>query len=199
MAARVKKRSYDSHATRERILDVAADAFGRHGYHATSMHDIMRDAGVPGGSMYHYFPSKKSLGLAVINERVARSVGETWIEEVASGPNAQRAILGVFADVAQGLDQRGEVIGCPITNLAVELALLDRDFQQALNGVYDAWGDAVRKRLILGKQTAAQRKEAAALATLVVATFAGAMTLAKTAQSAQPLRDCARLLSPLLG
>ena len=197
MAAR-KKRSYDSHATRERILDIASEGFQRHGYHATSMHDVMRDAGVPGGSMYHYFPSKKSLGLAVINERVARSVRETWIEQVASAPNAQRAVLGVFADVARGLEQRGEVIGCPITNLAVELALLDRDFQEALNGVYAAWGDAVRDRLMLGKRSAAQRKEAAALATLVVATFAGAMTLAKTAQSAAPLRDCARLLAPLL-
>ncbi|MGG2362649.1 TetR family transcriptional regulator, partial [Salmonella enterica] len=83
--------------------------FQRRGYHATGMHDLMRQAGVTGGALYHHFPTKKALGLAVIAERVARQVQETWIDPVVAAPTAAAGIRAVLADIIAGLDARGAV------------------------------------------------------------------------------------------
>lgn len=199
MAKPRAKRSYDSHATRERILDVASDAFQCRGYHATSMHDLMEAAGVPGGSMYHYFPAKKDLALAVIRERVAAAVRATWIAPLEGASSASRAVLAVFDDVAESIDRRGgAAIGCPVSNLAVELALVDRSFQSALAEIFAEWGEAVRERLARDAKTASQRTAASTLATAIVAAFSGSMTLAKTRASAEPIRECARAIATLL-
>ena len=100
------------------------------------MHDIMRIAQVPGGSVYHYFPTKKSLALAVIEERVAESLAEAWIEPLRKAPSASQGILSVFDAVAKSLSDRA-VLGCPVTNLALELSLVDPDFQNALRAAFE--------------------------------------------------------------
>jgi len=44
--------------TRAKILDAAEEVFGRLGYHATSVGEITKRAGVGMGTFYLYFPSK---------------------------------------------------------------------------------------------------------------------------------------------
>ena len=61
--------------TRERILGVAAEWFGTHGYAATSIRDIAREVGVTVGAIYVHFPSKDRLLVAVYEEGVRR-IGE---------------------------------------------------------------------------------------------------------------------------
>jgi TetR/AcrR family transcriptional repressor of nem operon len=198
MKERRIKRAYDPEGTRGRILDAAANEFQHRGYHATSMHDIMRIAQVPGGSVYHYFPTKKSLALAVIEERVAESLAETWIEPLRKAPSASQGILSVFDAVAKSISDRA-VLGCPVTNLALELSLADPDYQHALRAAFDRWERAIAERL--REQQAAQKRKTidpTGLATLVVAIFSGAMSLAKAAQSAAPLRTCRREIVRLL-
>jgi TetR/AcrR family transcriptional repressor of nem operon len=192
------KRAYDPEGTRGRILDAAADEFQNRGYHATSMHDIMRIAGVPGGSVYHYFPTKKSLALAVIKERVAANLAETWIEPLRKASSASKGILAVFDAVANNAGHRA-VLGCPVNNLALELSLIDPDFRGALRTVFDTWERAIAERLCDELATRKRGKaDSAGLATLVVAIFSGAMSLAKAAQSTAPLRACRRELVRLL-
>jgi len=192
------KRAYDPGATRGRILDVAADEFQRRGYHATSMHDIMRIAAVPGGSVYHYFPTKKSLALAAIRERVAEHLAETWIEPLRKAPTTSQGILSVFDAVTKSIGDRA-VLGCPVTNLALELSLADPDFQHALRACFDRWEKAIADRLREEHPAPKQKTiDSAGLATLVVAIFSGAMSLAKAAQSTAPLRTCRREIVRLL-
>jgi TetR/AcrR family transcriptional regulator, repressor for uid operon len=55
-------------ARRENILDAAEQCFAQAGFHATSMQDICREAGVSPGALYVYFRSKEDL-IAGIAER----------------------------------------------------------------------------------------------------------------------------------
>ena len=57
---------------RDRLLDAAAARICRHGYHATSMRDIARAAGMLPGSIYYHFESKEALLIAVYAEGVRR-------------------------------------------------------------------------------------------------------------------------------
>ena len=180
------QRAYDPQRTRRRILDVAAEAFQTRGYNATSMHGVMDAARVPGGSLYHHFPTKKSLALAVIEECVAEEVRKTWIDPILQSRNAASAVDAIFKSVADDVERSGVVSGCPLNNLAMELSRADPDFQRATQEVFVRWQGALARRFD------------DATATFVVAAFSGAMALAKTAQDATAIRACGRMLARVL-
>ncbi|QCI67725.1 TetR/AcrR family transcriptional regulator [Phreatobacter stygius] len=191
---RERKRINDPEGLRRRLLDVAFDAFQAGGYHATSIHELMRLAGATGGALHHHFPSKKALGLAVLHERVAAAVEATWIAPVASAASARSGILAVFEAIATGLDERGAVRGCPLNNLALELSLADAEFRAAAEGIFAGWRQA-----LAAKFRAERSDQPETLATFVVAAYSGAMALAKAEQRAAPLRACAGQLALMLG
>ncbi|SDR43499.1 transcriptional regulator, TetR family [Rhizobiales bacterium GAS191] len=196
--ARERKRSNNPEALRRRVLDVAAAAFQSGGYHSTSTHDIMHEAGVTGGALHHHFPTKKSLGLAVIRERVAPAVEETWIAPIRAARTAVEGIVDTFDAIAASLDERGRVLGCPLNNLALELSLADPDFQAAIGEIFDAWRKAISEKMRAEKTGSAMTSGAEDWGTFVVASYSGAMAMAKAHQSSEPLRTCARQLATLL-
>ena len=184
---------------RNRLLDVAAEAFQSLGYHNTSMHDVMRNAKATGGAVYHHFPSKKALGLAVIRERVAKAVEETWIEPVKSARVTREGILAVFDQLIAELDRGKRILGCPLNNLALELSLADPEFQIAIQEVFEQWRIAIAQKLRSDKSRGLLKKfEPEAFATFVVACLSGAMALAKASQNAKAIRACARQLARIM-
>lgn len=56
---------------RAQLLDVARRVFGSSGFHAVSMEEVAREAGVTKPILYDHFPSKKELYLALIDEDLA--------------------------------------------------------------------------------------------------------------------------------
>jgi AcrR family transcriptional regulator len=194
-----RRRVNDPDGLRGRLLDAAASAFDSRGYSATSMQDVMRAAGATGGATYHHFPTKKALALAVIRERVAKSVDETWVAPIRSARSTADGVLTIFAQVIAELEHRGAVAGCPLSNLAVELSLADPDFRLAMNGVFDSWRRAIADR-IRAEQASGGLEDADAdeLATFAVASYSGAMALAKASQSSAPLKSCAVQLARVM-
>ncbi|WP_434722282.1 TetR/AcrR family transcriptional regulator [Mesorhizobium sp. RIZ17] len=197
MASR-KKRTNDPDGMRRRVLDVAEGSFQARGYHASSLGDLMAAAGVTGGALHHHFPTKKALALAVIEERVAAAVQETWIDPVLAAPTARQGVRAVFEAVAAELEQQGYVRGCPLNNLAHELSLADDDFRSALAGIFAGWrqaiADKIRADQLDGREGGTDPDRFAALA---VAAYSGAMSMAKTSQDAGVLRECLRGLEEL--
>jgi AcrR family transcriptional regulator len=193
------RRSNDPEAMRRRVLDVAAAAFQARGYHSTSTHDIMREAGVTGGALHHHFPTKKVLGLAVIRDRVGQAVEDTWTEPIRTAPTAAEGIREVFEQLTASLDARGTVLGCPLNNLALELSLADPEFQQAVQSVFERWQTALAEKLRADQAVGALKDvEPEHLATFIVAAYSGAMAMAKATQSSKPLAICAQQLAAFL-
>jgi AcrR family transcriptional regulator len=194
-----RTRLNDPEAMRRRVLDAAAEAFQSRGYHSTSTHDIMRSAGVTGGALHHHFPSKKALGVAVIRERVAKAVEQAWIEPVLSARTATDGILQAFSQISKGLDQRNVVLGCPLGNLAIELSLADADFREAIQDVFERWRKALAQKLRADRAAGILPAfDPDGFATFVVASYSGAVALAKAEQAADPLKTCARQLAAIM-
>jgi AcrR family transcriptional regulator len=63
-------------ATRERLMEAARDAFGRKGYEATSVAEILDAAGIAKGALYHHFATKEELFDAVLDRLVEEIAGE---------------------------------------------------------------------------------------------------------------------------
>jgi TetR/AcrR family transcriptional regulator, transcriptional repressor for nem operon len=193
---REKIRTNDPEGMRRKVLDVAEAVFQEKGYHATSLGDLMKAAGVTGGALHHHFPTKKAIGLAVIEERVAAAVEETWIRPVTAAISARDGVRQVFAVIADELDAQGFVRGCPLNNLAHELSLADDDFRMVLAGIFEAWRAAIADRMRLDQEAGAEEGvDPDRFAALTVATYSGAMSMAKTEQDAAMLKVCAEALT----
>lgn len=52
-------------ATRAHLIEVATRLFATHGYDGTSIDAVLAESGVSRGSLYHHFPGKEALYLAV--------------------------------------------------------------------------------------------------------------------------------------
>jgi len=65
--------------TRDRILEAALEVFARKGYHRAAVDDIVRGSGTSKGAVYHHFPNKEALFLALVEdlaERMAAAVAQ---------------------------------------------------------------------------------------------------------------------------
>lgn len=192
MAGRI--RSNDPEGVRRRILDAAFEAFQARGYHATSVQDLLQLSRSSGGALHHHFPTKKALALAVLRERVAQAVETTWIAPLRTHASACEGIAEILAAIRAELDQRGSVRGCPLNNMASELALADPDFQAVAAHLFAGWRNALAARL----REDGVPGDCELLASIVVSAYSGAMAQAKAAQDSTPLAACAEALDRLL-
>lgn len=189
-------RRNDPQGVRSRLLDTAADLFQEQGYNATGMRDIMAATEISSGALHHHFPTKHALAVAVITERVAPAVRETWIDPVRSSSSLSRGVAEIFADLIRSIERQGYVRGCPLNNLAVELAYASPEYREPLQAIFREWETALAQRLS-GTRAGARldRAQRTAAANFVIAAYSGAMNLAKATQSAAPLRSAAAMLS----
>ncbi len=81
-------------ARRQQILDAARTCFLRNGFHATSMQDVIVEAGLSVGAVYRYFKSKNDI-VEAIAEQYAGQVSDLLATLVADPDRS-------LADVMQG-------------------------------------------------------------------------------------------------
>jgi AcrR family transcriptional regulator len=93
-----RKPRTDAQRNRERILEVAKEAFSRHGAN-TSLDDIARQAGVGAGTLYRHFPTRDDLLEAVYRTEVERlAAAERKFAEDLAPMEALRAWMLLFVD-----------------------------------------------------------------------------------------------------
>jgi AcrR family transcriptional regulator len=94
----IRKPRADAERNRERILQVAKDAFTRWGANI-SMDDVARRAGIGPGTLYRHFPSRDALLAAVYRSEVEKLAGaEREFSERMSPIEALRAWMLLFVD-----------------------------------------------------------------------------------------------------
>jgi AcrR family transcriptional regulator len=72
-------------ARRQQILDAARRCFVTEGFHATSMQQVIAEAGLSVGAVYRYFPSKSDL-IVGIAQQMADSI-TTQLATIADAPD----------------------------------------------------------------------------------------------------------------
>lgn len=93
-----RKPRADAERNRDRILEVAKDAFTKFGAEA-SLDDIAKQAGVGAGTLYRHFPSREALIEAVYRTEVAKlAAAERNFAEKMPPIEALRAWMMLFVD-----------------------------------------------------------------------------------------------------
>src|SRR5438045_8490005 len=82
---------------REHILDIACNLFHEKGFNGVSVDDVALAAGIKKANLFHYFPSKQELGLAVF-DYVAKAYKESVVLQFAeAGVDPIEAVAGLFS------------------------------------------------------------------------------------------------------
>ncbi len=93
-----RKPRADAERNRDRILEVAKDAFTKFGAEA-SLDDIAKQAGVGAGTLYRHFPSREALIEAVYRTEVEKlAAAEGNFAETMPAIEALRAWMMLFVD-----------------------------------------------------------------------------------------------------
>ncbi|WP_151898106.1 TetR/AcrR family transcriptional regulator [Streptomyces sp. C8S0] len=111
--------------TRTRLVQTARALIHGSSYAEVGVGDLCREAGVHRGSLYHFFPSKEAVGLAVIdaNWEVLKAVLDEAFGSEAPPLERIDAFLDGFTGMLTAARERmGTVPGCAIGNLALELS-----------------------------------------------------------------------------
>ena len=85
-AERTNKNVERGRATRAHVIEVATRLFAEHGYDGTSIEAVQAAAGISRGSLYHHFPGKEALFLAVLEDVGAR-VSQRGMEVARDAPD----------------------------------------------------------------------------------------------------------------
>ncbi|WP_163509020.1 TetR/AcrR family transcriptional regulator [Fodinicola acaciae] len=175
-------------ATRARILEHAAELIYTRGVHATNNEQLRRAAGISGSQLNHYFPTKESLVLAVIQWQAERILTFHRSERFASFENLDA--LREWADFYVSYE-RSYREGCTLGSLASEIIKTDLDVRAELANAFEQWADIFRTGLERMRRLGRINADAdpAQLAHLLLSAFQGGMLLAQVARDITPLKD----------
>lgn len=108
--------------TREEIIRRGADLIHAQGFNATGLQQILQAAGIPKGSFYFYFRSKDHFGLEII-DYFGTQIGDVFSRFLQDQNAPPLVRLENLLDYFESLfEKNGCGLGCPIGNLALELA-----------------------------------------------------------------------------
>jgi AcrR family transcriptional regulator len=186
--------------TRIKIVNAAYEEIHKVGFQAASIQNILKDTGLTKGALYHYFPNKNELGVAVINEVISTSVDEAWIFPLQKNKDPILVLQQLIVDVGNQITQEDIRLGCPLNNLSQEMSGINEQFRDLLQAIFKKWMDAIEVALAEGKKQnyVAESINIQQFAAVFVATLQGCIGIAKNSNSKELLIDCGHVLINLL-
>lgn len=186
--------------TRQTLLEAAFAEIHRNGFQAASLAQILADTGLTKGALYHHFPDKKALGLAVVEEVIRPRLAAMMFEPLADTSQPLAAMQALLADKAAEDDPYAVKLGCPLNNLMQEMSPVDESFRLHLNDVFEAWVGVVAAALERGKTAGEVRRDVDAEATafFIVSALEGCVGMSKNTQSVAAYRSCLAQLGRFL-
>lgn len=176
--------------TRERLLDAAMQLFWEKGYNSTSIADVLGWAQANAGSLYHFFPTKQDLLVAVLT-RFRDGIYPMLLEPAWEGvDDPLERIFALLARYRQALVDTDCFYGCPIGSLALELHEPDPPVRELLAANFSAWTAAVEGCLDAAADRLAPDVDRHALAQFILTTMEGAVMQARTHRTLEPYDAC---------
>jgi TetR/AcrR family transcriptional repressor of nem operon len=175
--------------TRKALVWCGTELLTERGFQITGIDEVLKRVGVPKGSFYHYFKSKDDFGHAVIDnyddyyaKKMDRIFGDT------SQSPLQR-LVNFTVNAKNGMVKFDFKRGCLIGNLGQELAALDTQFRERLEGVLVSWekrvSDCLSEAIDIGEVAPGQDPQA--LSRFFWVGWEGAILRSKLMRSLEPI------------
>lgn len=166
--------------TRTRIVRAAMDLFWSKGYNSTSIADILSRTQLNSGSLYHAFPGKQDVLVAVL-EAYRDGLYPMLLEPAWDG--VEDPIEKIFALLERyrwHIVETDCTYGCPIGSLALELHEADPVVRNLLAVNFAGWTRAIETCLEGAADRLPADLDRKALAEFVLTTMEGGVMQART-------------------
>jgi AcrR family transcriptional regulator len=132
---------------RRQLRQAALAVCSRKGYHHTRMEDVVREAGLSKGALYHHFRNKEQLFMAVLEEMMQESQTELELA-LAQTTSVEAALRQIFEQLLVAIERQPELY-CGLMDFLL-LALRKREFRASLSARYEQLIAQTEAALILG-------------------------------------------------
>jgi TetR/AcrR family transcriptional repressor of nem operon len=185
--------------TKERILSTARELFHGRSYADVGIKEICTLAKVQKGSFYHFFPSKRDLAMAVIDDMADDwahgFVAEAFDEALPPMERLDYMVDAVYYWQKAAKNLEGRMPGCLFGNLALEISTRDEVIRARINAVFAKasapFHEALEEAVEIGEIPPLDTQ---ATATAMLAYLEGVILLAKTRNDPEVVR----LLGPAI-
>jgi AcrR family transcriptional regulator len=157
--------------SREAVLDAAERLMAEQGYEAATVAALVKEAGIPASSIYHYFGSKEGVLLAVMERGAERFFAEVPALDRRVG--SQREHLSTLVEMAaRALDRHPDFLRILVVMAAQPV--VDSDVQRVVDRVRELALTRLRAQMHVAFGLDAASDEADRLARFALASFDGA-------------------------
>jgi len=177
--------------SREKTLSAAVKLFSQRGYHGTVLQDILDAGGAPRGSLYFHFPKgKEQIGEAAV-QLGTDGVRHFITDAAQTSGNVQAFLVKLARGMAANLERSGYREGCPVATTALETAAQSDVLGRAARTAFQTWEQEIKRALIsFGMKV----NQADRTATAVLSQLEGALLLARTYRSLEPMQRAEKAL-----
>ncbi len=166
--------------TRTKIVMTAMELFWEKGFNSTSIADILSRSQLNSGSLYHFFPGKQDVLIAVL-EAYRDGIYPMLIDPAWQGlSDPIERIFALLAAYRLMIVESDTTYGCPIGSLALELHEPDLKVRELLAENFAAWTGAIRGCLEDASERLPRDLNHQALAEFVLTTMEGGVMQART-------------------
>jgi AcrR family transcriptional regulator len=165
---------------RTRIVMAAMELFWAKGYNSTSIADILSRTQLNAGSLYHVFPGKQDVLIAVL-EAYRDGLYENLVDPAWEGvDDPVERIFALLARYRWLILETDCTYGCPIGSLALELHEADPAVRDLLAVNFTGWVGAILRCLDAAGERLPADLDKQALAEFVLTTMEGGVMQART-------------------
>ena len=183
-----------SEVTRDRIVASAARLFHQHGYAATGVAAILREAGVNSGSLYHYFSGKDDLLRCVLGRYAVNLYPAIMQPLEQQEPDPVKRIFLLLNWYREFLHQRQCRMGCPVGNLALEISDSHPQLRPEIHRNFEIWAELLSGWLESGADQFPTGTDLSALARFTLTVMEGGIMQARAAASLEPFDESVKEL-----
>jgi TetR/AcrR family transcriptional repressor of lmrAB and yxaGH operons len=178
-----------------KTLAAAAKLFRQQGYHGTALHDILAAGGSPRGSLYFHFPKgKEEIGEAALT-LAGEAVRQAIAKAAETSVNVEIFLTRVARGMAADLEKSDYKEGCPIATTALETSAHSDVLGAATRTALQKWENEIKRGL---ERFGMTTDDAESVATTVLSQLEGALLLARTYRSLEPMHRAEQALKLLV-
>jgi TetR/AcrR family transcriptional regulator, transcriptional repressor for nem operon len=142
--------------------------------------DILREAKANAGSLYHAFPTKQDVLLAVLG-LYRQGIGPMLLAPAWAGVDDPiERIFALLAAYRRALEMTDCSYGCPIGSLALELHEPDPPVRELLAANFDGWVEAVKSCLDAARGRLPRDSDTHALGQFILTVMEGGVMQSRT-------------------
>lgn len=166
--------------TRNKIVMAAMELFATKGYNSTSIADILSRTQLNSGSLYHAFPGKQDVLIAVL-ESYRDSIDAMLLQPAWAGVSDPiERIFALLQAYRTMIAESDCAYGCPIGCLALELHEPDPAVRDLMAVNFEQWVGAVETCLDQAADRFGPETDRRALAEFVLTVMEGGVMQART-------------------